>query len=278
MHRLLLLLALVGSCKRDTPSGLPPSNDWQSGEADPSAKPSMGKTNPNANPHGGAGAADPHAGVPGAPPLSGGGGDSSDPHAGVPGAPPINGGGGGDPHGGQQPNTMPTAVDPKSLEKTADGRSVLGPFTLAVPKEWSEKPITSSMRAAQFTWSEKQGEQAELVVYYFGEGGAGGVEANLDRWLGQISQPDGKASKDVAKIEKAKFGNQDATVVSVAGRLTTQQMPGGPAPVDMADAMLLAAIVNSPVGPYYFKGTGSKKTVEANAAKFRAMLTSMKLK
>jgi hypothetical protein len=269
MHRLLLLLALVGSCKRDTPSGLPPSNDWGSAEVDPNAKPPMAKPTPNM----GGGGADPHAGVPGAPPLNGGGGDSSDPHAGVPGAPPITGGD-GDP----QPNTVPQAVDAKSLEKTADGRSVLGPFTLAPPKEWNEKPVTSSMRAAQFTWSEKSGEQAELIVYYFGEGGAGGVEANLDRWLGQITQPDGKPSKDIAKIEKTKFANQDATVVSVAGRLTTQQMPGGPAPVDMADAMLLAAIVNSPVGPYYFKATGSKKTVEANAAKFRAMMTSMKLK
>lgn len=279
MHRLLLLLALVGSCKRDNPAGLPPSNDWGATEADPGAKPPMAKTNPNANPHGGG--ADPHAGVPGAPPLNGGG-DSSDPHAGVPGAPPItNNAGGADPHGGgmtQQPNTVPQMVDAKSLEKTADGRVVLGPFSLVPPKEWSEKPVTSSMRAAQFTWSEKSGEQAELVVYYFGEGGAGGVEANLERWLGQITQPDGKPSKDIAKIEKTKFATMDATVVSVAGRLTTQQMPGGPAPVDMADAMLLAAIVNSPLGPYYFKATGAKKTVEANAAKFRAMLTSMKLK
>ncbi len=275
MHRLLLLLALVGSCKRDNPSGLPPSNDWGSAEADPGAKPPMAKTNPNP----GGGGADPHAGVPGAPPLNGGGAvDSSDPHAGVPGAPPINGGGADPQAGSMQPNTVPQPVDAKSLEKTADGRSVLGPFTLAPPKEWNEKPITSSMRAAQFTWSEKSGEQAELIVYYFGEGGAGGVEANLERWLGQITQPDGKPSKDIAKIEKTKFATQDATVVSVSGRLTTQQMPGGPAPVDMADAMLLAAIVNSPTGPYYFKATGSKKTVEANAAKFRAMLTSMKLK
>jgi len=236
----------------------------------------MGKPQPNAN------GADPHAGVPGAPPLGGGG--EADPHAGVPGAPPLgaNNGGEADPHGGggsmQQPNIVPQAVDAKSLEKLPDGRVVLGPFTLAPPKEWNEKPITSSMRSAQFTWSEKSGEQAELIVYYFGEGGAGGVEANLERWLGQISQPDGKPSKDIAKIERTKIANQEATIVSVAGRLTTQQMPGGPAPVDMADAMLLAAIVNSPTGPYYFKATGSKKTVEANNARFRAMLASMKLK
>ena len=103
------------------------------------------------------------------------GGGEADPHANVPGAPPL--GGGGDPHGGGAavPDTVPQQTAAKSLEKTADGRSVLGPFTLVAPKEWSEKPVTSSMRAAQYTWSEKSGEQAELVVYYFGEGGAGGL-------------------------------------------------------------------------------------------------------
>lgn len=281
MHRLLLVVALLApACKKDPAGGLPPSKDWQGGEGgEPAApKPQMGKPQ-GAIPPG----ADPHAGVPGAPPMGGGDMDGADPHAGVPGAPPMGGGGGmggADPHGGAapQPNVVPQQTTPKSLDKLADGRSVLGPFTFVAPKEWVEKPITSSMRAAQYTWSEKSGEQAELVVYYFGEGGAGGVEANLERWLGQITQANGKPSKDIAKIEKTKIAGQEATVVSVGGRLTTQQMPGGPAPVDMADAMLLAAIVNSPTGPYYFKATGSKKTVDANNARFRAMLASMKLK
>jgi hypothetical protein len=277
MHRLSLAacILLIGTaCKKDPAGGLPPSKDWQAGEGGEGGeapKPSMGRPKGEIPP-----GADPHAGVPGAPPIGGGDMGGADPHAGVPGAPPL----GGDPHGGgaPQPNTVPQATAPKMLEKGADGRSVLGPFTLAAPKEWIEKPITSSMRAAQYVWSEKAGEQAELVVYYFGEGGAGGVEANLERWLGQITQANGKPSKDIAKIEKTKIAGQDATIVSVGGRLTTQQMPGGPPPVDMADAMLLAAIVNSPTGPYYFKATGSKKTVEANNARFRAMLASMKLK
>jgi hypothetical protein len=262
MFRLVVFVALLASCKKEQPAGLPPSNDWQAGGSAAPEKPQgTPQGAPRANPHGGA---DPHAGVPGAPQMGG-----SDPHAGVPGAPTM---------GGQQADTVPAKTPPKELEKTADGRLILGPFTFVAPKEWTFKPSTSSMRAAQWVWSDKAGEQAELVVFYFGEGGAGGVQANLDRWLGQITPADGKAAKDVAKIEKTKFAGQDATVVQVAGRLQTQQMPGGPPPQDMADAMLLAAIVNSPQGPYYFKGTGSKKTVEANAAKFKAMLASMKLK
>lgn len=249
---LVLVLVLVMSCKKETsPSGMPPPTDWKGGGSAP-ADPSAGM---------GGGSSDPHAGMGGGSNPHGGGG----PHA-----------GGGGPHaGGGTDGTMPTKTPSRTLEKLADGRSVLGPFTLMVPKEWTEKPVTSSMRAAQF---DLVANDAELVVFYFGEGGAGGVEANLERWLGQFAQADGKASKDVAKIEKTKFAGQEATLVTVTGRYTTQQMPGGPAAIDKAEQMLLGAIVASPSGPYYFKLVGSKKTVEAQTAKVKAMLASMKLK
>jgi hypothetical protein len=134
------------------------------------------------------------------------------------------------------------------------------------------------MRAAQFDLDAKELGAHELVIYYFGKGGAGGVEANLERWLGQITQPDGKPSKDVAKIEKTKLAGQDATLVSVTGNYKTQQMPGGPPPVDKTNQTMLGAIVDSPEGPYYFKLVGAKPTIDANMAKWKAMLASMKLK
>ena len=146
-------------------------------------------------------------------------------------------------------HTAPAKTAPKPLDKLPDGRVALGPFALEVPNEWTSKPVTSSMRAAHFEFAAKSGEQAELVVYYFGEGGAGGVAANLERWLGQFSQPDGKLSKDVAKIENTKVAGQDATLVSVTGRYATSQMPGGPPPVDVADGAMIGAIVSSPSGP-----------------------------
>jgi hypothetical protein len=188
--------------------------------------------------------ANPHAGM---------GMSSSNPHAQAAGVPP-----------------------PKPLEKSPDGQLTMGPFSLAAPADWTIKPVTSGMRAADFQLPAKAGAEAELIVYYFGANGAGSVDDNLDRWLGQFQQPDGKNARDVAKIEKTKFGGQDATVVSVSGRYVTQGMPGGSGPVDKQDQSLLAAIVDSPVGPYYFKLVGAKATVDANATAFRAMLGSLK--
>ncbi|MEO7729706.1 MAG: hypothetical protein ABIY55_01950 [Kofleriaceae bacterium] len=190
-------------------------------------------------------------------------------------APPAN------PHGdmaASPPSTPPMVAnktEPKTPEKLADGRLVLGPFSLAPPPKWTVKPVTSSMRAADFMLP---GNDAELIVYYFGEGGAGSIDDNLDRWFNQFKQADGKPSRDAAKIEKLKFGGQDATYVSVSGRFVAGAMPGATEAVDKPDQRMLAAIVASPSGPYYFKLVGSKATIDANTAAFVAMLTSLKVR
>jgi hypothetical protein len=154
----------------------------------------------------------------------------------------------------------------------------MGPFSMIPPAGWTAVPVTSSMRAAQFTLPAKAGQEAELVVTYFGPNGAGPVEDNINRWLGQFTQADGKHSREVAKIEKLQVAGQEATVVAVAGRYVTQGMPGGGGPVDKPDQALLAAIVPSPSGPFYFKLVGGKPTVDAEAAAFRAMLASFQVR
>jgi hypothetical protein len=152
-------------------------------------------------------------------------------------------------------------------------RSELGPFTLVIPHDWVAKPFTSTMRVADFT----VGSDAELIVYYFGESGAGSVDANVDRWLGQFTEADGSSPRAAAKIEQAKLAGQDATIVAVSGHYVAGAMPGSQA-VDIPDAALLAAIVASPSGPYYWRLVGAKATVVANESKFRAMLASLALR
>lgn len=172
--------------------------------------------------------------------------------------------------------TMPSA-EPRTLETLPNGRVTLGPFSLVVPKEWTGKPVTLRVRAAHFLVSVIPNEQAELVVYYFGPSGGGSVAANLDRWIGQLVQPDGRPSRTVAKIENSKVAGQDATLLSVNGRFTASQLNEGSPPIGATGATI-GAIVSSPVGHYYFKLTGAKVTVDAHAARFKAMLDSMQLK
>jgi hypothetical protein len=171
---------------------------------------------------------------------------------------------------------MPQQVAPHALEKLADGRVALGPFSLQVPAGWQEKPSTSSMRAAQFELPASSGT-AELIVYYFGESGAGTVRDNIDRWLDQFKQEDGKSSRDAAQIEQIQVAGQDTSLVSVSGRYVAAAMPGGE-PQDKPNQSLLAAIVTSPHGPYYFRLIGDAAAVSAHTAEFRQLLASLKLR
>lgn len=230
----LLVVALVG-CKKQNSDGMPPAADW--GSSQPAAA-----------------ANKPDEQLPPPPPMQ------AQEQKEQPEAPPDH-----------QVGVEQTA--PKQLEKQADGTYVLGPFTMTVPADWTQKPVTSNMRAADFTLPAKAGAEAELVIYYFGPNGAGSVQDNLDRWVGQFSNPEGKP-----KIEKTKFGGQEATVVAVTGHFSAPAMMGAGDGVDKTDQSLLGAIVGSPNGPYYFKLVGAKATIAANDAKFRDMLKSLSVK
>ena len=48
-------------------------------------------------------------------------------------------------------------------------------------------------------------ESGECGVYYFGQGQGGGVEANIDRWIGQF-----QGSKDYAKMEKRTISGSES--------------------------------------------------------------------
>jgi len=201
--------------------------------------------------------------TPGATPVA------SEPPPGAPAAPP----GAGSPHGATAAQTPP-----RTLEALPDGRLAMGPFSLVSPPGWKVIPVTSNMRAAAFQLPGKPGDEPQLLVTYFGAGGAGTVDDNVGRWVGQFTQPDGKASRDVARIEKLQLAGQDAVVVSLSGHYVAQVMGPGGGAVDKQDQSLLAAIVASPSGPYYFKVVADKPTIEANAAAFRALLGSLKLR
>lgn len=171
---------------------------------------------------------------------------------------------------------MPTAGSPAPAagQTTADGKRVLGGIAVAAPAGWKEEPVTSNMRRGQ--WKiDAEGGQAELIVYYFGQGGAGSVQANLERWYGQFEQPDGKPSKEVAQTTEKTIADMKVTRVEVGGRYVAEVRPGTGQRHDVPSARMLAAIVEAPDGAYYFKLVGPEATVKAVTASFDSMLDSV---
>ena len=125
-----------------------------------------------------------------------------------------------------------------------------------------------AMRAATYLVPAAKGdsEGAECGVFYFGQGQGGGVEQNIQRWVGQFEG--GKAPIQ----KKEKLGGFEVTTVEVDGTFASSM--GGPmgAKTPKAGYKLLGAIVEAPGGNVFFKLTGPAKTVEAARADFIKML------
>ncbi len=137
-----------------------------------------------------------------------------------------------------------------------------------VPDGWKTMPARM-MRKATYEAPGDAGP-AEIGVFYFGPGQGGGVEANIQRWLGQFSNiADGAMKRSEEELNGMKRFNIDIE------RGTFQSgMPGGPSS-PQKDWALAASIVETPVGHYYFKMTGPAQTVAAQKQALSQMLATV---
>ena len=138
-----------------------------------------------------------------------------------------------------------------------------GELRYKVPAGWLTEQPTSAMRVAQFKLPKAEGdpEDAALVLYFFGTGQGGSVSDNIDRWVGQMQQPDGSSSKDKAKTETLTVNGLKVTTVDVNGTYTAQMSPGSDSRHNNSDYRLRAAIVETPKGNYFAKLVGPTRTV-----------------
>lgn len=203
--------------------------------------------------------ADPHAGMD----MSG-----KDPHAGM----DVTG---KDPHAGM--SGMMQSADAQANPAVIEGVLSVEGLTGKVPSEWTSTPPTMPMRLAQFKLPAAKGdaEPGEISVFFLGPA-AGGVEANIQRWFGQFSQPDGEPTAEVAKRESLTVNGMKATVVSFPGVMTGSGMPGMGGSRERQGWMNLSAIVETPNGPVFFKGTGPEKTMKAQEGTLKEFLKGLK--
>ena len=156
----------------------------------------------------------------------------------------------------------------------------LGPVTLQAPAEWTSTPPTTMMRKAQFSLPRVEGdsEDGELVVYYFrGEGGS--VEANLRRWSDQFAQPDSTPSSEKAKTATSTVDDMPLTTMDLSGTYVAPVTPMDPTNRhNKPDFRMLAAVLETSEGPYFFKLVGPEKTIEKWADAYWEFVKSAKKK
>jgi gluconolactonase len=104
------------------------------------------------------------------------------------------------------------------------------------------------------------------------------VEQNIDRWISQFTQPDGKSTRGSATVKERQIAGQQVHTVDISGTYRDQLGPFAPA-TDRENYRLLGAIiVTERLGRYYLKMVGPKATVDANEKAFEQVVESLSVK
>lgn len=149
----------------------------------------------------------------------------------------------------------------------------VGGLRFKAPESWEYEHPSSGMRRAEFGVRGDEGT-AGLVVYFFGNQGAGSAQANIDRWVGQFKNPDGSAVTTPKPVTRTIAG-LDVTQVEVAGTYVGGMGAGSPTEDGQPGQRMIATIVRTPQGPFYFKFLGADKTVVENRKGLEGLFASM---
>jgi len=174
--------------------------------------------------------------------------------------------------------TPPTIVS--NTAQQAPASSARGELQFKAPSGWISERPTSSMRVSQYQLPAAEGdaESASLVVYYFGQGQGGSVEANLQRWIGQMQTPDGKPANDNAKTENTTANGLKVTLLDVSGTYAGSDMGGGGTSQSKPNYRMRAGVIDTPKGAYFIKLVGPEKTVTRWDQSFQDFVKSAEFK
>ena len=133
------------------------------------------------------------------------------------------------------------------------------------------------MRAATYLISAATGDADGAECAVFANIG-GGVQANVDRWIGQFELPGGGDPKEKAKTGKQTINGLAVTTIDLLGTYKGGGVAMGQASAPKTGYRLLGAIVEGPSGPgseVFFKMTGPVKTMAAAEKEFQTLLKSL---
>jgi len=166
-----------------------------------------------------------------------------------------------------------TACTPDGGEQMAGQTVTLLDYQAIVPSSMQPHPSTSSMRLAQYVVAGEGENQAEVIVYYFGQGQGGSADQNIVRWSAQFTGPDGGAvTPHVMDVDGATFPTTLAEFEGTYRRGVGMGAEAEPEP----DQGLVAAVVETPLGNLFLQLFGDRSAVAAAREDFLSMVTSIR--
>lgn len=180
-------------------------------------------------------------------------------------------------------NAQETAAEKNLSDKPQNKPATIeiagGKLQLNAPTEWKQvTPKVPNLIMYEFNYpaSSKPGEATVRVTV---SQSGGGVEPNLTRWYGQFTQPDGKATKELAKVEVFDVAGQKVHYVQLTGTYL-DSVPMSPRPaVKRENYMMLGAIIETKEsGLFFVKLIGPASEKEKLEGGFVKMLKEMEAK
>lgn len=141
------------------------------------------------------------------------------------------------------------------------------------PARWQTGP-ERPMRAATYLIPAAAGDSEGGECAVFANIG-GGVQANLDRWVGQFELPGGGNPQEKVKTKKETINGLAVTTIDLTGTFKGGGMAMGQPSPPKTGYRLLGAIIEAPGGEIFFKMTGPAKTIAAAEKDFQALLNSV---
>ena len=155
----------------------------------------------------------------------------------------------------QQQDAMPTNT---SAPRMPGGLAPAAEAAVTTPPNWEAQPL-SQMRQASFLVKGDSGAVADISFVSLGSA-AGDVLENVNRWLGQLSQP---------PITEQKLGEMAQRLHTSLGDVTIVDLAGLPDNADPArDGRIIAAMVTTANSTLFFKMRGNADLTEAQKGEF----------
>jgi hypothetical protein len=155
----------------------------------------------------------------------------------------------------QQQDAMPTNT---AAPRMPSGLASATGTAVATPPKWEPQPL-SQMRQASFLVKDDKGAVVDISFVSLGSV-AGNVLENVNRWLGQLSQP---------PITEQKLGEIAQRLRTSLGDVTIVDLTGLPDKADPArDGRIIAAMVTTADSTLFFKMRGNADLVEAQKGDF----------
>jgi hypothetical protein len=161
-----------------------------------------------------------------------------------------------------------TAFVLSSAVHAEDGKLEVAGLTFKIAAPWASVESTGMFRAGTLNAKVEGLEKPlEAIFYHFpGPGGGGGVQANVDRWLGQF------ATKPESKTEEIDAGGKKITLVTATGTYNDGPPMGAKTPRE--NYTLIAAIVPTEDSNIFIKLAGPKDAITKLAEGFKKMAGS----